>query len=175
MSNFSPLQSRLATNDPMIHLNINKTSGETHIRYSQSRYHQRSVSSSEISVKSLQTALAGSKEPQKPKSHDTQSSGYKHSEGESCRNPHILDPSTQELHRSMYASMRQLKVLLLSSLNAPNSSYADGGLSLSPEGLTDRRGTLHLPDGSATPVKAAVTVYQHLHKQRSCSNSSLSA
>lgn len=94
--------------------------------------------------------------------------------GKSCSS-HVLDPSTQEPHHSAYTSVRKLRVLLLSSLTIPKSSPADRGLPLTPEQLTDRRGTLHLPDGSTTPVKAAVTAYQHLHKQSSCSNSAREA
>lgn len=90
-------------------------------------------------------------------------------QGKKCCGNHILHPSTRELHGSVYTSARQFKVFLLPALNIPKSSQADWGLSLTQE-LTGRRGTLHLPDGSATAVKAAVTAYQHLHKQTSCSN-----
>lgn len=132
----------------------------------------RSVLSSDLSVKRPQTALASSKgdpETQQEQWCPAPAISYALRGEKSWRN-HIQDPSTQELHCSTHTSMRQFKVLLLSSLHIPKSSHADWRLPLTPEGLTDRRGTLHLPDGS---IKAAVIAYQHLHKQTSCSNSSL--
>lgn len=79
-----------------------------------------------------------------------------------------LAPSTWELHPCTCTSIKQLKVLLLSSSNIPKDPDPDWGLS-----LTERRGAFHFPDGFTSLTKAAATAYQHLHKQASCSNSSL--
>lgn len=133
----------------------------------------RSVPSSELFVKPPQIALASSK-----RGPETQREQWCPAPALSSalrgRSPAEITCWIQALGKCIAAqtSVRQFKVLLLSALNIPKSSRVDWGLSLTPEQLTDRRGTSHLPDGSATPIEAAVTAYRHLHEQTNCSNSS---
>lgn len=72
--------------------------------------------------------------------------------GEFLRASHpALAPSTWELHHCICTSIRQFKVLLLSSLNIPKSPHADWGLTGWEEGSFPPARWLHFPTARQQP------------------------